>query len=836
MRINHNIAAMEAYRQLTVTSGQLQGTLEKLSSGLRINRAADDAAGLAISEKMRSQIRSIHQASRNAQDGISLIQTAEGALDEVQAILHRMRELAIQAANDTYTSYDREQIQKEIDQLKAEIDRIGESAQFNTRKLLTGELSFIINQVGGNAYVSNMTASPSTQPGTYKVKIYQEASRAELTGVTNVAVLDRIHTGEIVINGVAVYLNSTEFSAALDKLQYVIDKINEKTHNTGVKAERANGHLRLVQTEEGSERRIILSGSQDLLQDLGFGAVPSILSNELSGTGPTFAVGSDRLIRINGTVVDLSTASSWQDVVDRINSQMGGQVWAELVNIGGKLYIRISAQGSGRDVVLEEDSETISGLARYDVDLQAIGFNTTRASQTQMEIRGFDVDVDDTDTSYFIGFDNTVGSAGTTYTFYINGVEINVTTRDLDSDGNADDLDLNDVITAINAKSSETGVTATLTSYDAGGGDYRAYITLTASPGSKIELEDKDIVGGSTSTLLEKIGFKTHWAHDDTRYDPRRWVMGGSGVTGPAGITSAIYINGVRIDVDASDTLSNVIRKINNLSAYTNVKAYNRDVNGNSYLFLIQASGDSSNKIIVEGNTNLLSWLGLDDATEGIEEGTIASSGTNVKVRVPSKDENGNSYDINSPDTLIIEGRGSHVVLEKKIKDYKYYTPTNVNYTLMPLGLSFSINGKRWDEADIRVDASGTLFLHIGPNENELMRVDIDSLNTDGLGIADLTVLTREEAELAIEKSTKALEQVSTTRSKLGAFQNRLEHTIKNLNIMEVNVQAAESRIRDADIAQEMMEFVRLQILHQSGVAMLAQANQLPQSVLQLLR
>ncbi len=839
MRINHNIAAMEAYRQLTLTTGQLQTVLERLSSGLRINRAADDAAGLAISEKMRSQIKSIHQATRNAQDGISLIQTAEGALDEVHAILHRIRELAIQAANDTCTSYDREQIQKEIDQLKAEIDRIGESTQFNTRKLLTGELSFIINQVGGNAYVTNMTASPSTQPGTYKVKIYQEASEATLTGVTNVSILDRIHTGEIVINGVAIHLDSSEFAAALDKLQYVIDKINEKTHNTGVKAERYNGHLRLVQTEVGSEEKIILSGDQALLQDLGFGAVPTVLSNELAGTGPSFTSGSDERIKINGTKVSLSGAVTWQDVVDKINQQMGGQVWAELLNIGGRKYIRITAQGADRNVVLEEDSETLASLARYDVDLQAIGFNTTRISMTQMEMCGADVDTDDTNHSYFINFDNTTGATGTTYTFYINGVEINITTQDLDSDGNADDLDLKGVVSVINAKSSQTGVTATLTTYNAGGGDYRAYITLTANSGTKIELEDRDLVGGQNTTFLERIGFKTHWAHDDTRYDPRRWVMGGTPVSGTAGTTGTIYINGVRIDVDSSDTLADVIKKINNLSAYTNVKAYNRDEGtaaNDSYLFLIQASGDPSNKIIVEGNSSILSWLGLNNATEGIEDGAIASSGTNVKIRVPSKDEDGNSYSINSPDTLIIEGRGKHVVLEKLVKDYKYYTPTNVNYTLTPLGLAFDIDGERWEEADIKVDASGTLFLHIGPNENELMRIDIDSLNTDGLEISDINVLTREEAELAIEKVTKATEKISTARSKLGAYQNRLEHTIKNLRIMEVNVQAAESRIRDADMALEMMQFVRLQILHQSGTAMLAQANQLPQSVLQLLR
>ena len=112
--------------------------MEKLSSGLRINRAGDDAAGLAISEKMRGQIRGLDQAAKNAQDGISLIQTAEGALNETHDILQRMRELAVQAANDTNTGDDRKEIQKEINQLTSEIDRIGNTTEFNTKKLLDG--------------------------------------------------------------------------------------------------------------------------------------------------------------------------------------------------------------------------------------------------------------------------------------------------------------------------------------------------------------------------------------------------------------------------------------------------------------------------------------------------------------------------------------------------------------------------------------------------------------------------------------------------------------------------------------------------------------------------
>ncbi|MFD2679306.1 flagellin N-terminal helical domain-containing protein [Bacillus seohaeanensis] len=138
MKINHNIQALNAYRNLSQTMNQTSKTLEKLSSGMRINKAADDAAGLAISEKMRSQIRGLDMAERNAMDGISLIQTAEGALNETHSILQRMRELAVQASNGTLEEDDREAIQKEINQLTYEIDRIADTTQFNQKKLLSG--------------------------------------------------------------------------------------------------------------------------------------------------------------------------------------------------------------------------------------------------------------------------------------------------------------------------------------------------------------------------------------------------------------------------------------------------------------------------------------------------------------------------------------------------------------------------------------------------------------------------------------------------------------------------------------------------------------------------
>ena len=150
MIIQHNMQAANANRMLgSVVTSQAKST-EKLSSGYRINRAADDAAGLSISEKMRGQIRGLDQASTNAQDGISLIQTAEGALNETHAILQRMRELAVQSANDTNVQKDRDAIQEEIDQLASEIDRIATTTQFNTMNLLEGSFTGKKLHIGAN--------------------------------------------------------------------------------------------------------------------------------------------------------------------------------------------------------------------------------------------------------------------------------------------------------------------------------------------------------------------------------------------------------------------------------------------------------------------------------------------------------------------------------------------------------------------------------------------------------------------------------------------------------------------------------------------------------------
>jgi len=181
MRINANIAALNTHRQLSANQVNTGRSVERLSSGLRINRAGDDAAGLAISEKMRGQIRGLAQGSRNAQDGISLIQTAEGALNETHSILQRMRELAVQSANDTNTAEDRVNIQAEVNQLTVEIDRIAQTTQFNTRNLIDGSMGGVVTTAVAN--VNTNTALNSGTLATTALTALTDASGNSL-GIT----------------------------------------------------------------------------------------------------------------------------------------------------------------------------------------------------------------------------------------------------------------------------------------------------------------------------------------------------------------------------------------------------------------------------------------------------------------------------------------------------------------------------------------------------------------------------------------------------------------------------------------------------------------------------
>jgi len=475
MRINNNIQALNAYRNLYQNQFNTSKNLERLSSGLRINRAADDAAGLAISEKMRSQIRGLKQAERNSLDGVSLMQVAEGAMTEVHSMLQRMRELAVQAANDTNTTSDREHIQKEIDQLRLEIDSIAAKTEFNTRKLLDG-------------------------------------------------------------------------SSAVD-----------------------------TQFLDGEQDKTNIKGA------------PIVVD-------PTLATGSYS-IKVSGVTIE-----------NTLNQPGAGINSADVLTVDST---------DGEKLKFGEYTIVVT---KYDADTES------------------------------------------------------ATIEVLDPDG-----------------------------FSIG--------SLAANVGKNVAPADKD----------KEIG----------------------------------TVDGRKVTIDTS---------------------------------LITGNGTA--KVQVEGK---------------------------MKITVSSVDDPTATPPVETP-----------ITFEKEVKTQ--------NGIVTHGGLEMEFGANVTADTSMFQLTNKALAFQIGANTNQNLMIDVPQLSTVKLGIDEIDVLSHESANMAIFKLDQAINAVSSTRAKLGATQNRLEHTINNLQVTHENLSSAESRIRDADMALEMTEFTKNNILNQAAQAMLAQANQLPQGVLQLLQ
>ena len=255
MVVQHNLSAINTNRQMGVVTNALQKSTEKLSSGYKINRAADDAAGLSISEKMRSQIRGLNKASDNAQDGISLIQVAEGALNETHSILQRMNELATQAANDTNTSVDRQSIKDEIKQLNEELDRISSTTQFNKQDLLTGGFS-------GKLQVGALEG----QTMDVKISLAVSAKGLKVSAVevsTNVKAGAAMHSIQDAIESVSK--QRSKLGAIQNRLEHTINNLDTNAENTQAAESRIRDTDMADEMVQYSKNNILSQAGQSML-------------------------------------------------------------------------------------------------------------------------------------------------------------------------------------------------------------------------------------------------------------------------------------------------------------------------------------------------------------------------------------------------------------------------------------------------------------------------------------------------------------------------------------------------------------------------------------------
>lgn len=650
MVVRTNTMAMNAYRSLSANQGSVAKSLEKLSSGFRINRAGDDAAGLAISEKMKAQIKGLEQASANSQDGISLVQTAEGALTEVHNMLNRMVELGTKSANGTIQNeVDREAIQSEVDALKSEITRISKSTNFNGINLLDGSMG-----MAKGAFTQTAVASSAPDMA---------------------AQLGTVAAGTAHVSTPQTAQQLPEFSVDLGDLN--------------------------VKTADAATTFTLKLGTQDL-------TTTAALAN---GANDATALAT-AVKNANATFTDATT-----------------NIVYDVTSTGSKLNFKAQA-----GTVLKTGDAVFSGAVGYKAS--AVTASST-GSVNHL-----------TETLKDAVMETTGGRAGIQLALNDNMVK----------DGNK--LTIDDK-TYVFKNGKDSTVTAgageeliDLTGAAAGKEVEKAVELLTNKSTANFDIGGE--LGGKTIHIDQKVGNANKY---ETEKDLHAVFSLQTGAAAAAG--SKVTVDGTKLK--AGDAVR---------------------IDGKTYEFVKKGEAaviDGATAVEVEGISDKVGTAATKDFTAALKSKLGASV-------------------LGSDDTS--------------------------------LTLKLSTEGKA------PAVTGGGLTIQVGDTSDSFNKVTVavDDMSSSGLGIGDLDVSSQVAAGKSIQTIKDAINMVSTNRANMGALQNRLEYTINNLDTTAENMTAANSRIRDTDMAKEMMNYTKMNILTQAAQAMLAQANQQPQAILQLLQ
>ncbi len=694
--IRNNVGSLFAHRQLTINMTGITKSQQKLASGLKINNAADDAAGLAVSEKLRTQIQGLDQASKNAQDAISMIQVAEAGLEELTTILQRMRVLAIQSANDTLTNEDRRLIQLEITQLLSEVDRMQTTVQFNTKKLLTGEYSEKRSwNVVGNPIncVSNVTSYKMAGP-----------------------ISNRLNTQIGKLNDNSIVLSSTQ---NWKEVMYRDGK-SEFTGINQYSVDYENGiiHFSSAPTNVRINYNYGATNISDARIAVPVNSKPIASQIELSEnyTG---------VYKLGGAIIKPGSNPP----------VLAGYGDINIVNLFGTSATSLTAGLSLEEVIFKNGVSEFQNKNQFSIDYAKgiIYFADYEAavntSEPYKDITGEvikSVAENSTPAKFFLNHNwissndkSSVGESGDTSIVFSNTAAPATTTRTINVDSSG------------------------LTKYSLG--------SSLISNG-----------GGGVFGVLAKNG------------DTGVVTLGGALV----GWTEVVYNNGGTEFNGLTDTFS------------------------------------------VDYETGTIHFSNPAPIGGTITYDIYTSAGFNNEVTDPSLVQNMGDYYVNHT-----TGEVTHLTLDGGTVDYTYRTGVMI-----------------MTEIQVGLIEYNNLAFQIGANAYQTLNANIGKLSTHGLKIDTLaaglrdSLETREGAERAIELLSNAINKVSDTRANLGAYQNRIEHTYNFIGISREQQQNSESRIRDVDVALEMTEFTKQQILAQVSQSMLAQANMMSQLVLQMLK
>jgi flagellin len=822
-RINTNIAALNAHNSATINNRSLDKSLGALSSGLRINSAADDSSGLVIADSLRSQANGLGQAIRNANDAIGIIQTADKAMDEQIKILDTIKTKAIQSASDGQSASSREAIQQDVNRLISSLNNIAQTTAFNGQSLLSGKYENKEFQVG--AY-SNQTvqASIGNTESVAIGNIQQTTDTTTLgnivpttaiavTGATTISVavadLNGLAKGDIIsfegstntysVQNVAVSTGTIELSVPLTEDIALGSKISVSSY-----ANNPSGYLQTTTADIVSAATFVIDPTSDQMKGLAIGDTLTFINSVGASTTETI------------TAIEYSTGTV--SIAGLVSLTVG---LAATLKIFVDTPATMAASTTVSVAALAQTSTVIStgvldatGLGKGDVirisngvDTQDFVIEGVNSSSGEIALNNAIA------TAFSVGSTITLMSSAQDNSHYATGAmadqatTITVTDTTLDVRG----LAAGDVVTLL--ADDGTTVDATISSIATSSGvitfDGPVTITggITAGKGGILEVKTSDVLGNSL-TSADYVQYTV----EGTKIDGVQITDGngyGTAGTGLGRVAEQINImsdvTGVTAVADVSKTGTGQITATT-LAADMTINGVTVLAAGTSLL-----AGDSDNKLIDSINaksseTGVSATL-VDGKLKLSSDGrAMALSGFTSTAKISDGLHSGSlTFTKNGSDPISITA-GHYSDANLATENTNGATKISANATAF--NLSDLVNGRVDDNGDGTVDASDTIGL----------------------------LRTREGANVAIDIVGKAISELDATRSGLGSAQNELLVTVNNISVTQVNVKAAESQIRDVDFAAESANFSRLNILAQSGSYAMSQANAIQQNVLRLLQ
>ena len=864
MMIGSNNTINMTYNALTSTNKALEKTTRALSTGLRAAHASDDASGFAISSSISAQVAGVDRAVRNTQDGISLLQTAEGGLEQINTTLQRMRELSVQAANDTLTAQDRNYIQTEIEELRKSIDNFASNTTFNGKRLLDGSSSAI--------WASDKAATKLKVSGAITT-IDQFGQRKRLEGNYRIDIKGRAGQGEV--QKTAVF-TTTKIQPVRDTTIYdcEIDITTGETasgetsgngweFSDGVLTIMGSGNYSIVGDADGTEttNRIVVKQ--------GVNATIKLTNVNIdSGDGSAIEItGSEVKLVIDGE--NTLTASGDQAAIDVRNAlDDGPKARLEINSVGGlgSEEGTLTATGSGDGAGIGGSGHSSSENVGYSVGAITINGGTIIASGSGAGagIGGGGHFADHSDdvgahVNITINGGNITATGGEGYQKKISDTAYRTSGGGAGIGSGANSPSNTSSVDSITINGGKITATAGESSAAIGGGQgsnsgvirINSAVDMTLSGWIDTENGAEKSIGRGEDGVRNGKGGNApyndvgYFGSPNMTLEEIHQFYDASGVflvKEPQTITIT-QGNGKSTDVVlySNDTIENVRAKLNDAIAYGLGQAEYADNHENFVTFVetgkalsqgfetvegtlvirSAVAGNAGRLTIASENQDLTHALGLNVIQEATENTFTASvyDSHSGKVLTSNIDAAGNViYDV--------FGENASVEFDSMANIKAHWDEGTRRYLLS--------SEEGYYTTTLHIQDRSTSF-QVGQSEGEDIFINIGDMTAESLGINKVDVLTQKNAAKSITILDTAIHTVSIQRTRVGAYQNELEYNANSLQQASLQLQASESRIKDADMAREYMDFVKLQILNQTGSSMLSQAHQTARSLMSVL-